>query len=249
MTFEYFSSAIVSTRTIHYDSNFCIYFSSGPRIKQGQIRALNRDDPKDDLVLIVGLGKKDQITDSNRQGHDLSRESIRTGISLAVRSLKDQGLEEVLVDDCGDEEAAAEGAHLALWAYDFLKAKKESLRQMKVKPLTSESGDQWDAGVKKAEGQNLARTFMETPANYMTPQLFAKVLQQIELHKKIVQSFSKSSKKLLFVLVFQTRNETFCQATRKKKSISTQKILFRICPCIDGFNFQTYCHQNKIQKR
>ena len=87
-----------------------------------------------------------------------------------------QEIEEVLVDDCGDSEAAAEGAHLALWSYDALKAKKETLKALNIKPLSQEDDSiPWSSGVKKAKGQNFARTLMETPANYMTPTLFAQV--------------------------------------------------------------------------
>merc|ERR1711962_415479 len=147
--------------------------SSGPKLKAGQVRFLNRYDGQDDLVVMVGLGKKDQSLGSSREGHDLTREAVRTSISTAIRSLKDQGIDEVLVDGCGDEEAASEGAHLALWSYDALKAKKDSLKDLNVRPLSEEGISLWSSGLKKAEGQNLARTLMETPANYMTPTLFA----------------------------------------------------------------------------
>lgn len=96
---------------------------------------------------------------------------------MAIRSLRDLGIEDVLIDDCGDAEAAAEGAHLGLWSYDFLKAKKDGLKNLTVQPLNSESSDSWSAGVKKAKGQNFARTLMETPANYCTPKLFAEQVQ------------------------------------------------------------------------
>jgi len=148
--------------------------SSGPKLKEGQSRILPRIEAQDDLVVVVGLGKKDQSLESQREGHDLAREAIRTSISSAVRSLKGQEIEEVLVDDCGDGEAAAEGAHLALWSYDALKAKKETLKALNIKPLNQEDDSTlWSSGVKKAKGQNFARTLMETPANYMTPTIFA----------------------------------------------------------------------------
>jgi len=147
--------------------------SSGPKLKEGQVRFLSRHNAQDDLVVMVGLGKKDQTLGSQLEGHNLTREAIRTSISNAIRSLKDQGIEEVHVDGCGDEEAVAEGAHLALWSYDVLKAKKSTLKDLKIKQLSQEDTSSWSSGVKKAKGQNLARTLMETPANYMTPTLFA----------------------------------------------------------------------------
>lgn len=152
-----------------------MHYSSGPKIKEGQVRLLSRSTPKDDHVLIVGLGKKDKSQASLNEGHDLTRESIRSGVSLAIRSLRDLGIEDVAIDDCGDGEAAAEGAYLGLWSYDFLKAKKDALKNLNIKPLHGNlSSESWSSGLKKAKGQNFARTLMETPANYLTPKLFAK---------------------------------------------------------------------------
>ncbi len=147
--------------------------SSGPRLKEGKIRTLSRENAEDDLVLVVGLGQKDRAQESQKEGHDLLRESVRTAISAGVRSLRDEGIEEILVDDCGDGEAAAEGAYLGLWSFDFLKAKKDSLKSVAIKPLDDPTLH-WTQGVKKAKGQNFARTLMETPANHLTPHLFAK---------------------------------------------------------------------------
>jgi len=145
---------------------------SGPRLKEGQLRKVQGCD--DELLLLVGLGKKDRTKDSSTEGHDLAREAVRTSISAGVRSLKDLGIEEVLIDGCGDDEAAAEGAHLGLWAYDFLKAKKDPLKKLSLKPLNETATNEWKCGENKAKGQNFARTLMETPANHLTPKIFAK---------------------------------------------------------------------------
>ena len=83
---------------------------------------------------------------------------------------------QVSVDDCGDAEASAEGAHLALWAYDALKAKKHSLKKLELGPLNEDvASNGWLVGKRKGLGQNLARSLMEAPANVLTPREFAKV--------------------------------------------------------------------------
>ena len=146
--------------------------SSGPALNEGQVRQIQGSKRKHDLVYLVGLGAKNRDVDSHKEGHDLAREAVRTGISTAVRALKDRGIEQVLVDDCGDAEAAAEGAHLALWSYDHLKAKKDTLKNLEIQPF-SEGSAEWNSGSVKAKGQNLARTLMETPANHLTPEKFA----------------------------------------------------------------------------
>ena len=87
-----------------------------------------------------------------------------------------------MIDGCGDDEAAAEGAHLGLWAYDFLKAKKDPLKKLSLKPLNGTATNEWKCGENKAKGQNFARTLMETPANHLTPKIFAKVMKAIALY-------------------------------------------------------------------
>ena len=83
---------------------------------------------------------------------------------------------QVSVDDCRDPEASAEGAHLALWSYDILKSKKENLSKLEVDPIDQNAaGKDWIVGKRKAIGQNLARTLMESPSNFMTPTEFARV--------------------------------------------------------------------------
>ena len=173
------------------------FYSSGPRLKEGTARILPGQKPGEDHIVIVGLGKDDRTEESKREGHDLSREAVRKAVATGVRALKYmgvlswraalrsqkpklwfefQGVNEILVDGCGDDEAAAEGSHLALWAYDDLKAKKDSLKKdLQINPLSGNEGHGWNSGLQRAKGQNLARTLMETPANYMTPQLFAEV--------------------------------------------------------------------------
>ena len=64
---------------------------SGPRLKEGQLRKVQGCD--DELLLLVGLGKKDRTKDSSTEGHDLAREAVRTSISAGVRSLKGDFME------------------------------------------------------------------------------------------------------------------------------------------------------------
>ena len=91
-----------------------------------------------------------------------------------------------MIDGCGDDEAAAEGAHLGLWAYDFLKAKKDPLKKLSLKPLNETTTNEWQCGEKKAKGQNFARTLMETPANHLTPKIFAKVMYLFSIIAKYI---------------------------------------------------------------
>lgn len=54
--------------------------------------------------------------------------------------------------------------------------------KFKVKNLISAFSQEWDYGLTLANSQNYARTLMETPANQLTPTIFA---------EKILSEFSK----------------------------------------------------------
>lgn len=152
--------------------------SSGPLLKEGTSRILSSLKDEDHYIVIAGLGSKDfAIETSDAENRDLQRETIRTAISSAVRSLiGHKSVTNVSVDDCGDSESCSEGAHLALWAYDQLKAEKNSLAKIELSQLNENiAAKDWLVGKRKALGQNLARTLMEAPANVLTPTQFAKI--------------------------------------------------------------------------
>ena len=77
--------------------------------------------------------------------------------------------------------AAAEGCTLKLFSYDELKNSEKRKQPVRISPLSlhdgpkfrSVHGDQWTRGVTLAEGQNYARTLMETPSNLKVPRLLA----------------------------------------------------------------------------
>ena len=130
-------------------------------------------------MAVVGLGPNNAGY-NDAEGIDEDRENIRTAIASGARTLRDIGsIDEIDVDDCGDGVAAAEGSHLSLHCYDELKG--DSLRKPKIKlnPLSSstdsEAALKWNYGQTLANGQNLTRVLMETPANRMTPTIFANI--------------------------------------------------------------------------
>ncbi|TGZ73883.1 hypothetical protein CRM22_001250 [Opisthorchis felineus] len=117
----------------------------------------------------------------------VSRNSVRRCIGMGVHALQRRGTREILVDPCGDAEVAAEGAYLAAFVYDELK----SVARQTIKPhitcytnhlaSSSSSGASvkedmlaaWQRGRILAMSQNLARKWMEMPANYLSPSAFA----------------------------------------------------------------------------
>ncbi|KAM4053850.1 cytosol aminopeptidase [Anomaloglossus baeobatrachus] len=148
---------------------------SGPALKKGKTRmfyGLHEDFPS---VVMVGLGKQSAGVHQQELWNE-SKENIRAAVSVGCRQMQDLEIAHVDVDPCGDAQAAAEGAVLGLYEYDELKAKKK--KQVSTKLYGSQDLDAWRKGVSYAEGQNLARYLMESPANYITPSKFAEILQQ-----------------------------------------------------------------------
>ncbi|XP_077380386.1 cytosol aminopeptidase isoform X2 [Festucalex cinctus] len=148
---------------------------SGPSLKKGKSRVfygVHKDFP---CVAVVGL---DDVTAGvcTAENWDSAKESIRQAVSTGCRVLQDLEVNYVEVDDCGDPQAAAEGALLGLFQYDQLKSKKKP--KVTVQPHASAKVAAWEKGVLYAEGQNLARLLMEAPANHITPTAFAKTIEE-----------------------------------------------------------------------
>ncbi|XP_063075661.1 cytosol aminopeptidase [Engraulis encrasicolus] len=148
---------------------------SGPPLKKGRSRVfygLHEDFP---TVVVVGLGNSSAGV-CGKENWDICKENVRAAVATGCRVL--QGLEVPVaeVDPCGDGQSAAEGAVLGLFDYDDLKSKKK----FKVTPQLYGSTDRaaWEKGVLYGEGQNLARWLMESPANYVTPTVFADTIEQ-----------------------------------------------------------------------
>ncbi|KAM9329859.1 cytosol aminopeptidase [Gastrophryne carolinensis] len=148
---------------------------SGPSLKKGKARifyGLHQEYPS---VVVVGLGKESAGFNQNELWNE-RKEHIRTAVSVGCRQLQDMEVQKVEVDTCGDAQAAAEGAVLGLFEYDELKKKKK--KPVATKPYGSTEEEAWQKGVSYAEGQNLARYLMESPANYITPTKFAQILEE-----------------------------------------------------------------------
>lgn len=132
------------------------------------------------IVSVVGLGPVDAGVNELEEV-DEKRENIRAAVAYGARALRDLGAEidEIVVDDCQDGEAAAEGGHLGLHVYDELKGESLKKRKVNLTLLNQEAAAAWQRGVVLAQGQNLARRLMETPANKMTPTIFANIAKEL----------------------------------------------------------------------
>lgn len=78
------------------------------------------------------------------------------------------------MDDLGSAKSAAEGAYLASYVYQQFRAadKQKTIPNLQLLP-SSKAKDEWNLGKTLATNQNWARTLANTPANHMTPTIFA----------------------------------------------------------------------------
>ncbi|XP_059607411.1 cytosol aminopeptidase-like isoform X2 [Phlebotomus argentipes] len=145
---------------------------AGP-LKVGQTRLLWNSSPKYPIVAVAGLG--DAAAWDVLDGLDGVRENVRIAAGAGVKALTAEKVAHVDVEDFGGQaEAAAEGATLA--AYRFQEYKKLEARKTVAKVSLAQEcsgADDFRRGEVVARAQNWSRLLMETPANLMTPTIFA----------------------------------------------------------------------------
>ncbi|KAF9988996.1 bleomycin hydrolase [Mortierella antarctica] len=163
-------------------------------------------------VAVVGLGKPGTTA--------AAKDRVRAAVATGVKVLKAQEAKEIGIAGMGHDQAAAEGAHLGLYNFNFFKTGKKGVQQekseIKISALDLESPDELQAfehGSIQARAQNLARILMETPANHMTPTLFA------ERFIKEVESLGLDSTKLKI----QVRDQAWAEEMKMGAFLSVSR--------------------------
>lgn len=78
-----------------------------------------------------------------------------------------------------DAQSAAEGAELGVYKFQSYRSSDKRKPEAKVSLAAEAIGqNEWNVGSSLAQSQNWARLLAETPANYMTPTIFAENVQQ-----------------------------------------------------------------------
>ncbi|KAK6186514.1 hypothetical protein SNE40_008540 [Patella caerulea] len=155
------------------------------KLKSGSGRVLYGVPVNDEFttVAVVNLGETG-VKFNDLEELDECKQNIRSAVANGVSQLHEVGETEVTVDPCGDAKAAAEGSILGLFYYDDLKAKDSKKAKVKVDCYSSNEDDiatlnhDWSQGCILANSQNFARWLMETPANKMTPTIFAESVKE-----------------------------------------------------------------------
>ncbi|KAJ2687618.1 hypothetical protein IWW39_002800 [Coemansia spiralis] len=115
-------------------------------------------------IAVVGLGSSESTANTT--------EIVRTAVANGIKQLKAKKVSDISIAPMPSAHAAGEAAALASFTFTAFKTQKKA----EESPLTIASADataEWSAGRVYAEAQNYARELMATPANYMTPTIFA----------------------------------------------------------------------------
>ncbi|XP_014250301.1 cytosol aminopeptidase-like [Cimex lectularius] len=144
----------------------------GVGIKKGTARIFSNIHPEFLSIAVAGLGEEG-VGFNEAETLDLCKENIRWASGVGTSALQDEGINLVYVEEFTNAEAAAEGASLAIWKFQPFKAKEEQVIVPKLEFFDGSDTEGWQRGLIKAECQNMARRLEETPANLMTPMIFA----------------------------------------------------------------------------
>ncbi|CAG9765203.1 unnamed protein product [Ceutorhynchus assimilis] len=136
---------------------------------------LDKDYP---AVSIVGL--ENEKPEDDIELRNAANENVRLAATAGIKSLDGAGVKNIFVENFSNPESAAEGSVLASWKFQEYKAKKDELPSVQL----FESGDdsdceKWNKGALKAEAQNIARKLADTPANLLTPTIFADYAREL----------------------------------------------------------------------
>ncbi|XP_060523712.1 cytosol aminopeptidase-like isoform X2 [Cylas formicarius] len=150
---------------------------TGGSIKPGKsfiFWGLHQDYP---AIAVVGLPCKTEIDECEIIRND--KESVRTAIAAGCKALDLAGIKQIFIDSLGDPESAAESSTLSTWKFQDYKTKKDELATVQPYELQGRDCENWTKGVLLGESQNLARKLADTPANLMTPTIFAQQAEDL----------------------------------------------------------------------
>jgi len=120
-------------------------------------------------LLVVSLGEKNAKDYCEIEMLNEKTENARVAAGAAINALKGLKIQKVVMEEVeGCNMALAEGAFLAQHRY-----KDSDKDKMPLDIAQAKSNSDWETGKNNATAQNFARTLMETPANLMTPTIFA----------------------------------------------------------------------------
>ncbi|CAH0552893.1 unnamed protein product [Brassicogethes aeneus] len=151
---------------------------TGETVKEGKSFVFWGLDDEYRAVSVVGLGKKNP-PQNELEIISEEKENIRKAAAAGCNALNSNDIKHIDVESFADAESSAEGAILSSWKFQEFKTKKDQLPQIQLYQPTDENSANFTRGTIKADSQNFARMLADTPANLLTPTIFASKIQEV----------------------------------------------------------------------
>lgn len=131
-------------------------------------------------IMLVGMGKQDNVDFASVRdiAGRIVTEAVKAKCNRILVSIQDAVADKMNALQLGH--AIAEGAVLSSYKFDGYQRDKEDSKALDQLSVAVKDADQADllvgiqTGAAFAKGTNLARDFVNMPANYLTPSVFAK---------------------------------------------------------------------------
>lgn len=125
-------------------------------------------------VAVASICTSDEDSDDNIECLNTRKESVRVAAAVGAKALMAENITNIFLEDFMCPQSAAEGATLGLYKYQGQKCLKKRKPIPNLSLVESETDvRKWVKGFILGNTQNWVRDLMETPANLMTPILFA----------------------------------------------------------------------------
>lgn len=126
-------------------------------------------------VAVAGIATNDDDDDvDNIECLNKHKESIRVAAAVGAKALLKENITNIFLEDFMCPQSAAEGATLGVYKYQGQKTFRKRKPVPSLSLVESESDiRKWIKGYVLGSTQNWVRDLMETPANLMTPIMFA----------------------------------------------------------------------------
>lgn len=125
-------------------------------------------------AVAVASFSTDDDDDDNIECLNTQKESIRVAAAVGAKALLKENITNIFLEDFECPQSAAEGATLGLYKYQGQKCEKKRKPMPNLSLVESENDvRKWIKGYVLGSTQNWVRDLMETPANLMTPIMFA----------------------------------------------------------------------------
>lgn len=138
----------------------------GKALKPGAVKTFYHEMENYEQTTVINTSLPEKLT--KYENLDQNKECLRNAVAKGVAAFKDSDIKTVEISkDFQDQETVSEAVILSSWNYK----EKERAKFPEFKNLN-------ERGKMIAETQNLARVLKETPANLMTPTVFAETIQK-----------------------------------------------------------------------